>query len=611
MAEKNQGKQEHTYQSKAIEMAREYLRKQQNKAIKERERLYGLQIVPKATYYDDSKGHVPGEKNWKRFGFDLHPQVSLIAGGLVILFIVMTFIYKEQAAVFFQGVLDGIGNNFGWLYILAANFFVIVMILFAASKYGNIKIGGPDAMPEFSTFSWYAMLISAGMGIGLMFWSVAEPIFHYSTPSPMFDIAERSPSAAQSALGVTYFHWGLHPWGIYALVGLSLAFFAYNRGLPLTIRSIFYPLLGEKIYGFWGNLIDILSVLATLFGLATSLGLGVKQVASGLNYLFGFPDETIYAVLLIGVITFFATLSVVAGLDNGVRRLSSGNLYMAGIFMLFLIVVGPTVYILKAFTQNLGFYLQNLPQLSFWVETYEGAKGSDWQNLWTIFYWGWWISWSPFVGMFIARVSKGRTVREFIVGVMILPTLLSFLWMSTLGGSALHLESMGIADIATTVEENVSTALFVMLENFPLTQVTSFIGVILVTIFFVTSSDSGSLVVDHLTSGGKLDSPVPQRIFWAVMEGLVAAALLLGGGLTALQSASIATGLPFTLILIIMVYSLYRGLQQEYYHATIIEKIRPDVQQFEVPVEQEEEQKEEKSRSKWFKYFRRKRGEDG
>jgi choline/glycine/proline betaine transport protein len=284
---------------------------------------------------------------------------------------------------------------------------------------------------------------------------------------------------------------------------------------------------------------------------------------------------------------------------------------MAGIFMLFLIIVGPTVYILKAFTQNLGFYLQNLPQLSFWVETYEGAKGSDWQNLWTIFYWGWWISWSPFVGMFIARVSKGRTVREFIVGVMILPTLLSFLWMSTLGGSALHLESMGIADIATTVEENVSTALFVMLESFPLTQVTSFIGVVLVTIFFVTSSDSGSLVVDHLTSGGKLDSPVPQRIFWAIMEGLIAAALLLGGGLTALQSASIATGLPFTFILVIMVYSLYRGLQQEYYHATIIDKIRPDVQQFEVPVEEEETAEETKEKSygnRWLKYFKRKKG---
>lgn len=603
--------QEHTYRSKAIKMAQEYLKKQKHKAIKERGKLYGLQIIPKSTYYDDSEGHVPGEKNWKRFGFDLHPQVSLIAGGLVILFILLTFIYKEQAITFFQSVLDGIGANFGWLYILAANFFVIVMILFASSKYGNIKIGGPDAMPEFSTFSWYAMLISAGMGIGLMFWSVAEPIFHYSNPSPMFDVAEKSPSAAQSALGVTYFHWGLHPWGIYALVGLSLAFFAYNRGLPLTIRSIFYPLLGEKIYGFWGNLIDILSVLATLFGLATSLGLGVKQVATGLNYLFGFPDETIYAVALIGVITLFATISVVAGLDNGVRRLSSGNLYLAGIFMLFLIIVGPTVYILKAFTQNLGFYLQNLPQLSFWVETYKGTEGSDWQNLWTIFYWGWWISWSPFVGMFIARVSKGRTVREFIVGVMILPTLLSFLWMSTLGGSALHLESMGIADIATVVEENVSTALFVMLENFPLTKVTSFIGVVLVTVFFTTSSDSGSLVVDHLTSGGKLDSPVPQRIFWAMMEGLVAAALLLGGGLTALQSASIATGLPFTIILIIMVYSLYRGLQQEYYHATIIDKIRPDVQQFEIPAEEETEEQEkgtERKRDKVLKYFKRRKG---
>lgn len=607
MAKEEQTNKERSYRGKAIEMAREHWKRQQKKAIKDREKLFGLQITPKATYYDESRGHTPGESNWKRFGFDLHPQVSIIGGGLIVLFIILTFVFKEQSALFFQSVLDGIGNNFGWLYILAANFFVIVMILFAASKYGNIKLGGPDAMPEFSKFSWYAMLISAGMGIGLMFWSVAEPIFHYSEPSPMFNIAPNSPQASQSALGVTYFHWGLHPWGIYALVGLSLAFFAYNRGLPLTIRSIFYPLLGEKIYGFWGNLIDILSVLATLFGLATSLGLGVKQVASGLNYLFGFPDETMYAVLLIGIITLFATLSVVAGLDNGVRRLSSANLYMAGIFMLFLIIVGPTVYILKAFTQNLGFYLQNLPQLSFWVETYEGAKGSDWQNLWTIFYWGWWISWSPFVGMFIARVSKGRTVREFITGVMVLPTLLSFLWMSTMGGSALNLQSLGIADIAASVEENVSTALFVMLENFPLTEITSFIGVLLVTIFFVTSSDSGSLVVDHLTSGGKLDSPVPQRVFWAVTEGLLAAVLLIGGGLTALQSASIATGLPFTFILIIMVYSLHRGLKREYYHASIIEKIDPEVQNIEIPLEEIEEEEDKGMKRKWSRRFKRKK----
>jgi len=432
------------------------------------------------------------------------------------------------------------------------------------------------------------MLISAGMGIGLMFWSVAEPIFHYMTPSPMFDVPAESAQASQVALGLTYFHWGLHPWGIYALVGLSLAFFAFNRGLPLTIRSIFYPLLGDKIYGFWGNIIDILSVMATLFGLATSLGLGVKQVSSGLNYLFGFPDTVWYSVLLIGVITLMAVMSVVAGLDKGVKLLSTANLYLAGLFMFFLLLVGPTVYILQAFTQNLGFYIQNLPQLSFWVETFYGAEGSSWQNPWTIFYWGWWISWSPFVGMFIARISKGRTVREFILGVMLFPTLLSFFWMSCFGGSALWLQLTGTMDIATAVSKDVSTALFVMLEGFPLTKIASFIGIMLVSIFFITSSDSGSLVVDHLTSGGKLDSPVPQRIFWGVMEGVCAAVLLMGGGLAALQSASIATGLPFTVVLLIMCYSLYRGLQEEHYHKTIIGKLKPKNHKIEIPVTEED-----------------------
>ena len=582
---KKKPKKEMTYQRKAFEIAREHWEKQKRKAIKERDVLRGLQIVPKSSFYDESHGHVPGENNIKKFGFDLHPQVSFIAGGLVLLFILSTFIFKEQSAAFFQNLLNSIGNTFGWLYILAANFFVIVMFLFAFSRFGNIKIGGPDALPEFSTFSWFAMLVSAGMGIGLMFWSVAEPIFHYLEPSPMFNILPETPQASQVALGLTYFHWGLHPWGIYALVGLALAFFAFNRGLPLTIRSIFYPLLKDRIYGVWGNVIDILSVLATLFGLATSLGLGVKQVSAGLNYLFGYPMSNEYAVLLIGIITLFATLSVVAGLDKGVKLLSTANLYMAGIFMLFLLVFGPTVYIFKAFTQNIGFYLENLPQLSFWVEAFHGVDGSSWQNPWTIFYWGWWISWSPFVGMFIARVSKGRTVREFILGVMIIPTLLSFLWMSTFGGSALWLQTTGLADIAAAVNKEVATALFVMLESFPLTQVASFIGILLVTIFFVTSSDSGSLVVDHLTSGGKLDSPVPQRIFWALVEGLCAAALLLGGGLVALQSASITTGLPFTFVLIIMCYSLYRGLQQEHYHATIIQQIQPETHKFEIPMQ--------------------------
>ncbi|MBD3224644.1 MAG: BCCT family transporter [Caldithrix sp.] len=581
---KSKPKKELTYRRKAIEMAREHWETQKKKAIKDRQPFRGLQIVPKASFYDESHGHKPGESNWKGFGFDIHPQVSLVAGGLIILFIALTLIFNEQSAAFFEKTLKSIGDTFGWLYILSANFFVIVMILIAGSRFGKIKIGGPDALPEFSTFSWYAMLISAGMGIGLMFWSVAEPVFHFMTPSPMFDVAAKTPEASQVALGLTYFHWGLHPWGIYALVGLSLAFFAYNRGLPLTIRSIFHPLLGDKIYGFWGNVIDILSVLATLFGLATSLGLGVKQVSSGLHYLFGYPMGTEYAVMLIGAITLFATLSVVAGLDKGVKMLSSVNLYIAGIFMLFLLLVGPTVYILKAFTQNLGFYIQNLPQLSFWVETFYGVEGSGWQNPWTIFYWGWWISWSPFVGMFIARVSKGRTVREFILGVMIFPTLLSFFWMSTFGGSALWLQITGVADIASAVNKEVSTALFVMLENFPLTSLTSLIGIMLVTIFFITSSDSGSLVVDHLTSGGQLDSPVPQRVFWAITEGICAAVLLMGGGLTALQSAAIASGLPFTMVLLIMCYSLYRGLQEENYHATIIEKMDPETQKFEIPL---------------------------
>ncbi|MFO8090361.1 MAG: BCCT family transporter [Desulfatiglandaceae bacterium] len=581
-------RKELTYQRKAMEMASEHWEKQKQKAIKERRTFRGLQIIPTASYYDESGGRKPGENNWAGFGFDLHPQVSLSAGGLVLLFIVSTLIFKEQSGAFFQSLLDVIGDTFGWLYILAANFFVIVMVLIAASDYGKIRIGGPDALPEFSTFSWYAMLISAGMGIGLMFWSVAEPVFHYMTPSPMFDVSPETAQSAQVALGLTYYHWGIHPWGIYALVALSLAFFAYNRGLPLTIRSIFYPLLGERIYGFWGNMIDILSVLATLFGLATSLGLGVKQVSSGLNYLFGFPATTEFAVLLIGVITVFAVISIATGLDKGVKILSISNIYTAGCFMLFLLLVGPTVYILKAFTQNIGFYMQNLPQLSFWVETFYGAEGSSWQNPWTIFYWGWWISWSPFVGMFIARISKGRTVREFIIGVMVFPTLLSFLWMSSFGGSALWLQITGAANIVDAVEKDVSTALFVMLENFPLAKVTSFIGVLLVTVFFVTSSDSGSLVVDHLTSGGKLDSPVPQRIFWGVVEGICAAVLLMGGGLVALQSASIATGLPFTIVLLVMCYSLYRGLQEEHYHATIIEKMRPETHKIEIPMDKKD-----------------------
>ncbi|MEM7034854.1 MAG: BCCT family transporter [Chloroflexota bacterium] len=536
---------------------------ERRKAIEERDPFHGLQVEPEVEYYEEVSHREPGDTNWIGFGFDLHPQVALGSGILLIVFVAWILILGDQASTLFGNILSSISTNFDWLYIGAANIILVVMLYFAFSQYGKIRLGGPDAKPEFSDFAWYAMLLSAGIGIGLMFWSVAEPIFHFSSPSPMFGFEPGTPEAAQAAFAVTYFHWGIHGWAIYGLVGLGLAFYAYNRGLPLTIRSAFYPLLGERIYGFWGNVIDILSVLATFAGLATSLGFGVQQVSAGLNFLFGIPATTIVQVILIGVITLFATMSVIAGLDGGVKVLSEWNMRIAGLLLLFVLIVGPTTYILRSFVQNLGYYFQILPQLSFWTEVYH--PGSNWQEGWTIFYWGWWISWSPFVGVFVARVSKGRTVREFILGLMILPSLLCFLWMSVFGGTAIFFEQGG-ANVSRAVNENVATALFEMFQNLPLTGLLSFIGIVLTVIFFVTSSDSGSLVVDNLTSGGKLDSPVPQRVFWAIMEGVLAATLLLGGGLGALQTASITTGVPFTIVLLVMMYGLNIVFREEVYH---------------------------------------------
>jgi choline/glycine/proline betaine transport protein len=547
------------------------------KAIANRDRFFGLQIKPTSSYYDDAEEREPGDRNLVGFGFDIHPHVTFTSTAILVVFILLTLMFHKEATEFFNSALAVITSSTGWFLILAANMFILAAIYFAFSKFGKIRIGGKDAKPEFSTLAWFAMLLSAGMGIGLMFWSVGEPMYHYLSPSPMFTgIKGGTPEAAQAAMGVTYFHWGLHPWAIYSIVGLGLAFFAYNRGLPLTVRSIFYPLLGSRIYGFWGNIIDVLSVLATLVGLATSLGLGVQQVNAGLNFLFGIEINTTIQVLLIIVITAFATMSVVSGLDGGVKRLSEGNMALAGIFMLLMLILGPTVMILGGFTQNLGYYLTKLPQLSLWTETFQKTT---WQGSWTVFYWAWWISWSPFVGMFIARISKGRTVKEFILSVMLIPTFLSFLWMSVFGQSALSLQASGAADIAGAVQANVSTAMFVMLEQFPFTHLLSIIAIILVTVFFITSSDSGSLVVDHLTSGGKLDSPIPQRVFWAVMEGLVAAVLLIGGGLKTLQTASVTTGLPFAVILLFIIYALYIGFSEESYVEEKVEKARRNVKE--------------------------------
>jgi choline/glycine/proline betaine transport protein len=512
----------------------------------------------------------PGKKY-----FDVHGPVFWPSAILIVVFIAITLIVGAPMEAVFSTIQTWISDVGGWFFILCVNIFLVFCFYLAFSKFGRIRLGGEDARPEFSTSAWFAMLFSAGMGIGILFWSVAEPVSHFMKPPEAAmtqvtagDIPPRDRAA--EAMGLTYLHWGLHAWGIYALVGLALAFFAYNRKLPLSLRSVFHPLLGNRIHGWMGDVIDTLAVIATLFGLATSLGFGVSQVAAGLNYVFGIPDTIWVQVGLIVGITGIATVSVVLGIDKGVKFLSELNMRLAVVFLVFVVLVGPTLFIFDSFIQNIGYYAQNLAKMSFWAETYQQTH---WQNGWTVFYWAWWISWSPFVGMFIARVSRGRTVREFILGVLIVPSLLTFFWLSAFGGSALFLELNGMADMASASAEP-ATALFKLLDQFPLSAITSIIGIVLVTIFFVTSSDSGSLVIDSITAGGKLDAPVGQRIFWAQTEGAVAAVLLLGGGLSALQTAAITTGLPFALVLLVMCYSLRQGMQQEYAELLKVNKQR-------------------------------------
>lgn len=490
--------------------------------------------------------------------FDVHPSVFWPSVALITAMIIHTLVLGDRAEGFFNSIQTNISNNAGWLFVLSVNIFIVFSLYLALGKFGSIRLGGSDAKPNFSTLAWFAMLFSAGMGIGIMFWSVAEPVFHFNSP-PMAEPG--TAEAAREAMNLTYLHWGFHAWAIYAVVALALAFFAFNKKLPLSFRSVFYPLLGDRIKGWMGDLIDILAVLATLFGLATSLGLGVLQVSAGLEHLFNLPDNIWLQIGIIFGITMVATISVVLGIDRGIRVLSEFNIRIAGLFLLFMLFIGPTLFILNSFVQNFGTYANSIATFSFWTESYTDG---EWQNTWTVFYWAWWISWSPYVGMFIARISRGRTIREMILGVLIVPSLITFLWMSAFGGAAIQLEMEGIGYLGEAVQENVATALFVFLEQFPFSFFTSLIAIVLVLSFFVTSSDSGSLVIDSLTSGGKLDAPVGQRIFWAQTEGLVAAVLLIGGGLGALRTASVSTGLPFTLILLVMCYSLYKGLKHEY-----------------------------------------------
>ncbi|MCC5795467.1 MAG: BCCT family transporter [Chromatiales bacterium] len=491
-------------------------------------------------------------------GLVVHPWVFGASVTVIVAFIVATLSSLATAELVFSRISTFITAYFGWFLVLSVQGFLLTAIYFALSRFGHIRIGGLEARPEYSRLSWFAMLFSAGMGIGLMFWSVAEPVTHLQAPPG----AEGMTSAgAMRAMDLTFLHWGLHAWGVYALVGLSLAYFHFNRGLPLTIRSAFQPLLGRHINGPAGTVIDVLAVVATLFGVATSLGLGVSQINAGLHYLAGIPVSVPVQLVLIVGITLVATLSVVAGLDRGIKRLSQLNLVTALMLLAFVLLAGPTLFLLKSFVQHTGHYLQNLLTLGSWTETY--VRDTSWQADWTVFYWAWWIAWSPFVGMFIARISRGRTVREFVLGVLLVPSVFTFIWITVFGGTAVHEALFMDAGIVEQVNRDVSTALFALLQGYPFAMLTSALAIVLIFVFFITSSDSGSLVIDIITSGGRLNPPVAQRVFWALGEGVVAGVLLVGGGLVALRTAAIAAGLPFAIVLAVMAWCLWRAFSAE------------------------------------------------
>ena len=488
--------------------------------------------------------------------FDVHPQVFFGSAILIIGFVVLSVFSHKALGDFFGPLLATISTNTGWFFVLVMNVILGFALYLMFSRYGDIRLGGDDAEPEFSTLSWFAMLFSAGMGIGLLFYGVAEPMFHFASPP----FPAGSPTeAARNAMTITFLHWGFHPWAVYAIMGLALAFFSFNKGMPLSIRTAFHPLLGERIHGAWGNLIDILATVATLFGVATSLGIGVRQINAGLAHLFGIAQTPVIQLVLIAAITTIATISVVKGLDAGIRRLSEINVWLATGLLLFVLLLGPTLFIFNGFLENIGAYIQNFPGLATWSETFENGS---WQNSWTVFYWAWWIAWCPFVGMFIARVSLGRTVREFLMGVLCVPAFVTFLWITVFGNSALFFEMFGGGGMAEAVTKNVPLSLFILLEKLPVASISSMLAILVVVCFFVTSSDSGSMVIDIITAGGNPDPPIPQRLFWAILEGVVAAALLLSGGLGALQSAVVTTGLPFGGVLIALCFSLKKGLNE-------------------------------------------------
>ena len=524
------------------------------------------------------------EREYKKlFGLEIYlTPVFVISSIAIVAFIIGSLVFQDGATKLFGGLRVWLTTNLDWLFMITANLVFLFCLVVALSPFGKIRLGGADAKPEYSYLTWLAMLFAAGVGIGLLFFGVSEPITYFQGGgySPLgietiYDpatayTAENVPdagdpkvqTAASVGIATTVFHWGLQGWAIYGVVGLALAFFAYNRGLPLLIRSAFYPILGDRIWGWPGHIIDTFAIFAGIFGLATSLGLGVQQVTSGLDYLFGIPANNLTMVLLIVGITAIALISVMTGINVGIKRLSQFNIILAFLLLAAILVLGPTSYILKSLFAGLGAYVMKIVPLSNWI----GREDTGFFHDWTTFYWAWWIAWAPFIGTFIARISKGRTVREFVIFVLVLPTLLCLIWFSAFGGTAIH---QFLTDGFTGVTEEVETynyplALFKMFEGLPWTMLLSCVAMTLTIIFFVTSSDSGSLIIDIIAAGGKVDAPIPQRVFWCTVEGLVAIALLLGGGLKALQAASLATGFPFAIVLLGMGVCVWIGLSKEH-----------------------------------------------
>lgn len=494
----------------------------------------------------------------QKWGSHIMPPVFYVSALLIIVLVFFAALHPEVAEPWFKTLQQEIFTNASWFYILAVALILLIVSYLGLSRYGNIKLGPDHAEPDFSYFSWFAMLFSAGMGIGLMFFGVAEPVMHYLYPP--VGIPE-TVEAAKQAMRLTFFHWGLHAWAIYAIVGLILAFFSYRHGLPLTLRSALYPIIGDRIYGPIGHTVDIFAVIGTVFGVATSLGYGVLQLNAGMNHLFGLPINATVQVLLIISITTLASISVVSGLDKGIRLLSELNLGLAFLLLILVTILGPTVLLLKSFVENTGGYLSEIVSKTFNLYAYD-PKSSNWLGGWTLLYWGWWLSWSPFVGMFIARVSRGRTIREFVTGVLFVPAGFTLLWMTVFGNSAINLiANKGTRDLASMVQNDVSLALFNFLEHFPFANILSFIAMVMIVVFFVTSADSGSMVVDTLASGGKSNTPTWQRIFWAGLMGVVAIALLLAGGISALQTVTIASALPFSIVLLASIYGLLKALR--------------------------------------------------